>query len=66
MTSERITEHLVLTDLGINPSQENSEFSLIIQGITENQEIKEILEQAGGKSKKLTKLKAKGRPEYII
>jgi hypothetical protein len=66
MTSEKITEHLVLTDLGIDPSQEHSEFHLVIQGITENQEIKEILEKAGGKTKKITKLKSRGRPEYII
>jgi len=66
MTSEKITEHLVLTGLGVDPSEEHGEFDLIIQGITENQEITEILEEAGGKTKRITKLKAKGRPEYII
>jgi hypothetical protein len=64
--NEEITEELTLRDLGIDKTQPHQEFELIIKGQTEDYEIKEILEKAGGKSKRKTKIKARGRPEYII
>lgn len=64
--SEEITEELTLRDLEIDKTQKHQDFELIIKGQTDNFEIQEILEKAGGKSKKITKIKARGRPEYII